>query len=80
MGCNPRNTFRKGETVNKLQKTIMRALSTGSGTLPAPQYCLSLDEAQAYCGLHNVRAIVLNRDYSCSITDEGRRIFNRERK
>ena len=61
--------------MSRLQKTILKAVFENGGTLPAPKYTLTLSESSAYCGLHNIRAITLKRDYSCTLTNEGRRIL-----
>ena len=61
--------------MNILQQTILHAAHENGGTLPAPQHSLSLNDAQSYCGLHNIRAVDLNQDYSLTLTDEGRRIL-----
>lgn len=61
--------------MNRFQKTILTAANSNGGQLPAPGYNLTLDQAQAYCGLSNIRAIKLARDYSLVITDEGRRVL-----
>ncbi len=61
--------------MNKFQKTILKAANSNGGQLPAPGYNLTMSEAQAYCGLSNIRAVKLARDYSLVITDEGRRVL-----
>lgn len=57
--------------MNRLQKTIIRAAQENEGVLPAPTYTLTMDEAQAYCGLHNYGLIKLGRDWSLMLTSSG---------
>jgi len=58
--------------MNKIQKSILVAARENNNELPAPRYNLILDEAQSYCGLHNIKFIVLARDYSLTLTKEGK--------